>query len=82
MPSAMTLTRYFGGLVRSHVEQLSAVLGQFVFGELTRPALGATLEQVVAMVTSRPAQVLGMSDSIGTLQPGACALLRADMGCN
>src|SRR3954453_9269937 len=42
MPSAMTLTRYFGGLVRSHVEQLSAVLGQFVFGELTRPALGAT----------------------------------------
>jgi dihydroorotase len=34
-------------------------------------ALGATLEQVVAMVTSRPAQVLGMSDSIGTLQPGA-----------
>jgi len=44
MPSAMTLTRYFGGLVRSHVEQLSAVLGQFVFGELTRPALGATLD--------------------------------------
>src|ERR1700745_432775 len=27
MPSAMTLTRYFGGLVRSHVEHLSAVLG-------------------------------------------------------
>ena len=44
MPSAMTLTRYFGGLVRSHVEHLSAVLGQFVVGELRRPALGATLD--------------------------------------
>jgi hypothetical protein len=28
MPSAMTLTRYFGGLVRSQIEHLSAVLGQ------------------------------------------------------
>jgi hypothetical protein len=44
MPSAMTLTRYFGGLVRSQVEHLSAVLGQFVFGQLKRPALGATLD--------------------------------------
>ena len=44
MPSAMTLTRYFGGLVRSHVEHLSAVLGQFVFEELKLPALGATLD--------------------------------------
>src|SRR5205807_6136640 len=41
MPSAMTLTRYFGGLVRSQVEHLSATLGQFVFGQLKRPALGA-----------------------------------------
>jgi DDE family transposase len=44
MPSAMTLTRYFGGLVRSQVEHLSAVLGQFVFAQLKRPALGATLD--------------------------------------
>jgi hypothetical protein len=44
MPSAMTLTRYFGGLVRSQVEHLSAVLGQFVFGQLKRPPLGATLD--------------------------------------
>src|SRR5256885_10412071 len=42
-PSAMTLTRYFGGLVRSHVEQLSAGLGRFVLCELTRAALRGTL---------------------------------------
>jgi Transposase DDE domain group 1 len=44
MPSAMTLTRYFGGLVRSQVEHLSAVLGEFIFGQLKRPPLGATLD--------------------------------------
>jgi|GEM_PF-2052286 len=44
MPSAMTLTRYFGGFVHSQVEHLSAVLGQFVFGQLKRPTLGATLD--------------------------------------
>jgi Transposase DDE domain group 1 len=44
MPSAMTLTRYFGGVVRAQVEHLSEVLGQFVFGQLKRPALGATLD--------------------------------------
>ena len=44
MPSAMTLTRYFGGLVRSQVEHLSAVLGQFMFGRLPQPLLGATLD--------------------------------------
>src|SRR5256885_6890020 len=44
MPSAMTLTRYFGGFVRSQVEHLSATLGQFVFAQLKRPALGATLD--------------------------------------
>jgi Transposase DDE domain group 1 len=44
MPSAMTLTRYFGGLVRSQVEQLSTVLGQFIFGQFKRPPLGATLD--------------------------------------
>src|SRR5713101_9844425 len=40
MPSAMTLTRYFGGLVRSQIEHLSEVLGQFVLGRLRAPALG------------------------------------------
>jgi len=44
MPSAMTLTRYFGGFVRSQVEHLSAVLGEFVFSQLKRPVLGATLD--------------------------------------
>jgi hypothetical protein len=44
MPSAMTLTRYFGGVVRAQVEHLSEVLGQFVVGQLKRPALGATLD--------------------------------------
>jgi hypothetical protein len=44
MPSAMTLTRYFGGFVRSQVEHLSEVLGQFVFRQLKRPVLGATLD--------------------------------------
>jgi Transposase DDE domain group 1 len=44
MPSAMTLTRYFGGLVRSQIEHLSAVLGQFVLGGLRAPALGAVLD--------------------------------------
>jgi dihydroorotase len=33
-------------------------------------ALGLTLEQVVPMVTSHPAQMLGLSDSIGSLRPG------------
>ena len=34
-------------------------------------ALGLTLEQVVPMVTSKPAEVLGRSDEIGSLRPGA-----------
>jgi dihydroorotase len=33
-------------------------------------ALGLTLEQVVPMVTSKCADMLGMSDKIGTLKPG------------
>lgn len=33
-------------------------------------ALGLTLEQVVPMVTSRPAEVLGLQDQIGALRPG------------
>ena len=33
-------------------------------------ALGLTLEQVVPMVTSHPAQMLGLSDVIGALKPG------------
>src|SRR5579863_8336547 len=33
-------------------------------------ALGLALEQVVPMVTSRPAEMLGLSDVIGALRPG------------
>ena len=33
-------------------------------------ALGLTLEQVVPMVTSHPARMLGLSDTIGALRPG------------
>ena len=44
MPSAMTVTRYFGGLVRSQVEHLSAVLWQFSARQLRAPALGAVLD--------------------------------------
>src|SRR5713226_2893418 len=44
MPSAMTLTRYFGGLVRSQIEHLSEVLGQFALRRLSAPALGAVLD--------------------------------------
>jgi dihydroorotase len=33
-------------------------------------ALGLTLEQVIPMVTSHPAEMLGLSDVIGTLRPG------------
>jgi hypothetical protein len=43
MPSAKTLTRYFGGLVRSQIEHLSEVLGQVVLGRLRAPRLGAVL---------------------------------------
>ncbi len=39
MPSAMTLTRYFGGLVRSQIEHLSEVLSQFGLRRLRAPAL-------------------------------------------
>jgi len=33
-------------------------------------ALGLTLEQVVPMVTSHPAEMMGLSDQIGALRPG------------
>jgi dihydroorotase len=33
-------------------------------------ALGLRLEDIVPMVTSHPAQMLGMSDRLGTLAPG------------
>src|SRR5260370_37474628 len=33
-------------------------------------ALGLTLEQVVPMVTSHPAEMLGLSGEIGALRPG------------
>ena len=38
LPSAMTLTRYFGGFVRSQVEQLSAVLAEHTRARLSRLA--------------------------------------------
>src|SRR5262245_36965250 len=44
MPSAMTLTRYFGGFVRSQVEHLSEVLWRIVVGRLRPVALGAVLD--------------------------------------
>lgn len=44
MPADMTVTRYFGGLVRSQVEHLSAVLWQFTARRLQAPALGAVLD--------------------------------------
>jgi dihydroorotase len=36
-------------------------------------ALGLSLEQVVPMVTTHPARMLGRSDELGTLQPGRVA---------
>ena len=36
-------------------------------------ALGLTLEQVVPMVTSHPAEMLGMADVIGAIRPGTTA---------
>jgi hypothetical protein len=44
VPSAMTVTRYFGGMVRSQVEHLSAVLWTFTARQLRAPALGAVLD--------------------------------------
>ncbi len=44
MPSAMTLTRYLGGFVRSQVEHLSEVLWQFTVERLRTPALGMVLD--------------------------------------
>lgn len=44
MPSAMTLTRYFGGLVRSQVEHMAEVLWRFTIARLRVPALGTVLD--------------------------------------
>jgi len=44
MPAPMTVTRYLGGLVRSQVEHLSAVLWQFTARRLRAPVLGAVLD--------------------------------------
>jgi len=44
MPSAMTVTRYLSGLVRSQVEHLSEVLWQFTADRLRVPELGAVLD--------------------------------------
>ena len=44
MPSAMVLTRYFGGLVRVQVERLSEVLWNWQMSRLRVPRLGAVLD--------------------------------------
>jgi hypothetical protein len=44
IPSAMTLTRYFGGFVRMQVEHLSEVLWSLVVPQLRRPSLGHVLD--------------------------------------
>jgi len=44
LPSAMTVSRYLGGLVRSQVEHLSQTLWQFTAERLKAPALGAVLD--------------------------------------
>lgn len=44
MASATTLTRYFGGFVRSQVEHLSEVLGHFIMSRIPAPPLGAVLD--------------------------------------
>ena len=44
LPSAMTLTRYFGAFVHSQAEHLSAVLGEFTRTRLSSPALGEVLD--------------------------------------
>ena len=43
-PSAMTLTRYFGGFVRAQVEQLVAVLWGWMLARLAAPTLGAVVD--------------------------------------
>jgi hypothetical protein len=43
-PSAMTLTRYFGGFVRGQVEQLVEVLWGWMLQRLRAPGLGAVLD--------------------------------------
>ena len=44
LPSAMTLTRYLGGFVRSQVEHLADVLWQFTLAQVRPTALGAVLD--------------------------------------
>lgn len=46
-------------------------------------ALGMTLTDVIAAATTRPAHILGLSNELGSLRPGACAditVLRMDEG--
>jgi len=44
MPSAMTLTRYFGGFTRSQVENLAEILWSLVRALVQSPPLGAVLD--------------------------------------
>jgi hypothetical protein len=44
LPSAMSVTRYFGGFVRQQVEHLDEVLWSFTMQWLPTPSLGMTLD--------------------------------------
>src|SRR5215831_5262705 len=44
MPSAMTVTRYFAGFVRSQVEHMAEVLWRFTMERIRCPALGMVLD--------------------------------------
>lgn len=44
MPSAMTVTRYLGGFVRSQVEHMSEVVWSLVLARLPRSSLGGVLD--------------------------------------
>jgi Transposase DDE domain group 1 len=44
VPSAITLTRYFGGFLRSQVEHLGQWLNRFIVGRLRCPMLGSVLD--------------------------------------
>lgn len=52
------------GSVKSPVYDLPTAISRFL-------SLGLTLPEVIAAVTSWPAEVLGLSEEVGTLQPGA-----------
>jgi dihydroorotase len=65
------------GSVRGPAYDLPTVMSRFL-------SLGMTLPEVIAATTVKPAQVLGLANEIGTLQPGAAgdvAVLDLLNGC-